>query len=108
MSSSDSMNREILLHFLRQNQGSEVTLKETGGALCLTGKLTDFSELDLCGRLLVESDLSLEISGLKASLTLHEEFLGVQVSGETCSTPNAFMIAREVPYQKLQIKNKTK
>ena len=106
MNSNDSINREILLNFLRQNQGSEVTLKETGGALCIIGKITDFSELDLCGRLLVESELSLEISGLKASLTLHEEFLGVQVCGETSFTSNAFMIAREVPYQKLKIKNK--
>ena len=108
MSSSDSMNREILLHFLRQNQGYEVTLKETSGALFLIGKLTALSELDLCGRLLVESELSLEISGLKASLTLHDEFLGVQVSSENSSTPNASIIAREVPYQKLKIKNKTK
>ena len=107
MSSIHSMNSKILLHFLRKNQGSEVTLKETSGALCLTGKLTDFNELDLCGRLLVEFELSLEISGLKASLTLHEKFLGVQVSGQISSSSNAFVIAREVLYQKLKIKNKT-
>ena len=104
MSSSASVNRDTLLHFLRENQGSEVTLKEAGGALCLTGRLTDFSELDLCGRLLVESELSMEVMGLKATLTLHDELLGVQVSGEGNAGPAGFMIAREIPYPRLEIK----
>ena len=104
MSSSASMNRDTLLHFLRKNQGSEVTLKEAGGGFCLTGRLTDFSELDLCGRMLVESELSLGALGLKATLTLHDELLGVQISGGDNTAPAGFMIAREVPYPRLEIK----
>ena len=104
MSSSASVNRDTLLHFLRENQGSEVTLKEAGGALSLTGRLTDFSELDLCGRLLVESELSMEALGLKATLTLHDDLLGVQVSVEGNASPAGFMIAREIPYPRLEIK----
>ena len=66
------------------------------------GKLTDFSELDLCGRLLVESELRLETPDLKVTLTLHDELLGVQVSGNDHVNPELFLIAREVPYSRLK------
>ena len=70
------------------------------------GKLTDFSELDLCGRLLVESELSLETPDLKVTLTLHDELLGVQVSGNALANPELFLIAREVPYSRLKFGHK--
>ena len=106
MTEKSSSNRDSLLQFLKENQGTEISLKERGGGLSLFGKLTDFSELDLCGRLLVESELSLETPELKVTLTLHDELLGVQVSGNAHSNPELFLIAREVPYSRLKFGHK--
>ena len=47
MTEKSSSNRDFLLQFLKENQGTEISLKERGGGLSLIGKLTDFSELDL-------------------------------------------------------------
>ena len=102
MTEKSSSNRDSLLQFLKENQGTEISLKERGGGLSLFGKLTDFSELDLCGRLLVESELSLETPDLKVTLTLHDELLGVQVSGNDHANQELFLIAREVPYSRLK------
>ena len=101
MTEKSSSNRDSLLQFLIENQGTEMSLIEWGGGLSLFGKLTDFSELDLCGRLLVESELSLETPDLKVTLTLHDELLGVQVSSNTQANPQLFFIAREVPKTRL-------
>ena len=106
MTEKSSSNRDSLLQFLKENQGTEISLKERGGGLSLFGKLTDFSELDLCGRLLVESELSLETPDLKVTLTLHDELLGVQVSGNDHANPELFLIAREVPYSRLKFGHK--
>ena len=106
MTEKSSSNRDSLLQFLKENQGTEISLKERGGGLSLFGKLTDFSELDLCGRLLVESELSLETADLKVTLTLHDELLGVQVSGNDHANPELFLIAREVPYSRLKFGQK--
>ena len=106
MTEKSSSNRDSLLQFLKENQGTEIWLNERGGGLSLFGKLTDFSELDLCGRLLVESELSLETPDLKVTLTLHDELLGVQVSGNAHANPELFLIAREVPYSRLKFGHK--
>jgi hypothetical protein len=47
----------------------------------------------------------MEALGLKVTLTLHDELLGVQVSGEENAGPADFMIAREIPYPRLEIKD---
>ena len=46
MTEKSSSNRDSLLQFLKENQGTEISLKERGGGLSLFGKLNDFSELD--------------------------------------------------------------
>ena len=102
MTEKSSSNRDSLLQFLKQNQRKEISLKERGGSLSLFGRLTNFSALDLCGRLLVESELSLETPDLKVPLTLHDELLGVQVSVNDHANPELFLIAREVPYSRLK------
>ena len=106
MTEKSSSNRDSLLQFLKENQGTEILLKERGVGLSLYGKLTDFSVLDLCGRLLVESELNLETPDLKVTLTLHDELLGVQVSGNDHANPELFLIAREVPYSRLKFGHK--
>ena len=50
----------------------------------------------------MESELSLETPDLKVTLTLHDELLGVQVSGNALANLELFLIAREVPYSRLK------
>ena len=95
--------REMLEDLLHQYKGSRVQLQETGGTLRFRGKLVEFGELDICGRILLEAYLSLDFEGLHAHLTFHDELLGVQIlEDEKESDPN-LIIALEVPYERLSI-----
>ena len=101
MKSSEQCNRDILRDLLNQHVGSRIQLQESGGTLRLQGKLKDIDELDICGFLLVEALIFLDIEGLQAHLTLHQDLLGIQISTREIVSETPFIIAREVLYERV-------
>ena len=104
MNHDQSCTRNTLYNFLRDNRGENLLIKESGGGLLLKGKLDEVSELNLCGRMLVEAGISLKPPGLEAALTLHEDFAGLQLQLKRESDPESTLsILREIPYHLLSV-----
>ena len=97
--------REMLKDLLHQYKGSQIQLQETGGTLRIRGRLLEIGELNICGRILLEAYLLLDFEGLHAHLTFHDELLGVQISVDDKESDSNLIIALEVHYERLSIKN---
>ena len=97
-------NKSKLLDFFRQHTEEKIIFKESGGTLCIQGKLQDLVETDMCSRILFEVSLVPEIPGTEISLTLHEGFLGIHLLASSHEVREPLLSCpAQISYEKLSI-----
>ena len=97
-------NSALLTEFLRSHAHQQICIMDQRSRAFLVGIIPAVIEMDLCSGTLVEASIYVENIGCDVSLTMHEQFLGIQLLFFRQNTDQQILsFPWEIPYSSLQL-----